>query len=230
MVKFEADNPQNNSLAGTTQDKVNRALAEIETALRARDTSGKYIWGGKDPVTDPLSRLDAMGNRVSVSLVNESNVQNRLITNNYSSTSPNESIITVSSEHEVHESFLHPGHDAIAKAIGYLNMIKENADANEAGGAAIYTDGELAAAQREKTEALGRLKIQIDTEVKKVEKAFDINKRDAKDAMKANSELFTANIVERTQKLHDLLVSMTALISISNIDAKVSDALANLRV
>lgn len=232
MVKFEAERPQNNSLAGTMQTKVNRAIAEIETALRARDTSGKYVWGGKDPSVDPLSRLDAMGNRVPVSLVNESNVENELITNNYSSTSPNESIITVSSEHEVRESFLHPGHDAIAKAIGYLNMLKENSDAIDAGGAgnAIYTDQRLAEAQRDKVEALGALKIQIDTEVKKVDKAFDINKRDAKDAMTSNSELFTANIVERTQKVHDLLVSMTALISISNIDAKVSDTLANLRV
>lgn len=233
MVKFESEKPQNNGLAGTTQDKVNRALAEIETALRARDTSGKYIWGGKDPTTDPVSRLDAAGNRVPVSLVNESNIQNRLVTNNYSSTAPNESIITASSEHEVRESFLHPGHEAIAKAIGYLNMIKENADAIDAGGAvaAIYTDEELAVAQREKVEALGTLKIQIDTEmINKVEKAFEVNKRDAKDAMKSNSELFSANIVERTQEMHDLLVSMTALISISNIEAKVSDTLANLRV
>lgn len=232
MVKFESEKPQNNSLAGTTQAKVNRALAEIEIALRARDTSGKYVWGGKDPATDPISKVDAAGNRVPVSLVNETNIQNNLITNNYSSTAPNESIITVSSEHEVRESFLHPGHEAIAKAVGYLNMIKENADAIDAGGAvaAIYTDQELAAAQQEKVEALGALKIQIDTEVKKVEKAFEINKRDAKDAMKSNNELFSANIVERTQKMHDLLVSMAALISISNVDAKVSYTLANLRV
>ena len=233
MVKFESEKPQNNSLAGTTQAKVNRALAEIEIALRARDTSGKYVWGGKDPATNPISKVDAAGNRVPVSLVNETNIQNNLITNNYSSTAPNESIITVSSEHEVRESFLHPGHEAIAKAVGYLNMIKENANAIDAGGAvaAIYTDQELAAAQQEKVEALGALKIQIDTEVKKVEKAFEINKRDAKDAMKGNNELFSANIVERTQKMHDLLVSMAALISISNVvDAKVSDTLANLRV
>lgn len=232
MVKFESEKPQNNSLAGTTQTKVNRALAEIETALRARDTSGKYVWGGKDPSTDPISKVYAAGNRVPVSLVNETNIQNSLITNNYSSTAPNESIITVSSEHEVRESFLHPGHEAIAKAVGYLNMIKENADAIEAGGAlsARYTNEELATAQQEKVEALGALKIQIDTEVKKVEKAFEINKRDAKDAMKSNNELFSANIVERTQKSLDLLVSMAALISISNVDAKVSDTLANLRV
>jgi len=232
MVKFESEKPQIHSLAGTTQDKVNRALSEIETVLRAKDTSGKYVWGGKDPATDPLSKVDATGNRMTVSLVNESNIQNQLITNNYSSTAPNESIITASSEHEVRESFLYPGHEAVAKAIGYLNILKENADAIDAGGAgaAIYTDEELAAAQQKKIEALGTLKIQIDTEAEKVEKAFEINKRDAKDAMELNSALFSGDIISSTQTMQALLVSMTALISISNIEAKVSDNLANLRV
>lgn len=230
MVRFEQEMSQSNSVAGSKQDKVNRALGELQTALRAQDTSGKYVWGGKDSITDPLSKLDAAGNRVAVSLVNESNIQNGLITNGFTTSTVNKTIVTVSSEHEVRESFLYPGHEAIAKAIGYLNKVKENANAIDAGGPAIYTDQELATAQREQIEARGALKVQIDTEVKKVEKAFDINKRDAKEALKENNDLFSANIVERTQQVQNLLVSLTALITISNVDGKVSDILSNLRV
>lgn len=232
MVRFEQEMSQSNSVAGSKQDKVNRALTELQTALRAQDTSGKYVWGGKDATTDPLSKLNANGDRVAVSLVNESNIQNELVTNGYSTSPSNQTVVTVSSEHEVRESFLHPGHDAIAKAIGYLNKVKENADAIDAGGAgaAIYTDQELATAQREQLDARGALKVQIDTEVKKVEKAFDVNKRDAKDALKENNDLFSANLVERTQEVHNLIVSMAALITISNVDSKVSGILEGLRV
>lgn len=230
MVRFEQEMSQSNSVAGSKQDKVNRALGELQTALKAQDTSGKYVWGGKDSITDPLSKLDAAGNRVAVSLVNESNIQNGLITNGFTTSTVNKTIVTVSSEHEVRESFLYLGHEAIAKAIGYLNKVKENANAIDAGGPAIYTDQELATAQREQIEARGALKVQIDTEVKKVEKAFDINKRDAKEALKENNDLFSANIVERTQQVQNLLVSLTALITISNVDGKVSDILSNLRV
>lgn len=235
MVRFEQEMSQSNSVAGSKQGKVNRALVELEKALRAQDTSGKYVWGGEDATTDPLSRLDANGDRVAVSLVNESNVvdgadTSGLITNGYSTNSSNPTIVTVSSEHEVRESFLHPGHDAIAKAIGYLNMVKANADAIDAGVAARYTGQELAAAQREQLDARGALKVEIDTEVKKVERAFDVNKRDAKDALKENNDLFSANLVERTQQVHNLIVSMAALISVSNVDSKISGILEGLRV
>ena len=237
MVRFEKEMSQSNSVAGSKQDKVNRALTELQTALRSQDTSGKYVWGGKDATTDPLSKLDAAGNRVAVILVNESNVvdgvdTSGVITNGYSASSSNSTIVTVSSEHEVRESFLHPGHDSIAKAIGYLNMVKANADAIDAGGAgaAIYTGAELATAQREQLDARGALKVQIDTEVKKVERAFDVNKRDAKDALKENNDLFSGNLVERTQEVHNLIVSMAALITISNVDSKVSGILEGLRV
>ncbi|MEM6338630.1 MAG: hypothetical protein AAF673_01730 [Pseudomonadota bacterium] len=231
MVRFEEEMSQSNNVSGSKQDKVNRALAKLETALRAQDTSGKYVWGGKDATTDPLSRLDAAGNRIPVSLVNESNVvdgadTSGLITNGYSTNSSNSTIVTVSSQHEVRESFLHPGHDAIAKAIGYLNMVKANADAGDA----IYTDQQLAAAQREQLDARGALKVEIDTEVKKVEQAFDVNKRDEKDALKENNDLFSANLVERTQQVHNLIVSMAAQISISNVDSKISGILGDLRV
>ncbi len=232
MVRFEQEMSQSNSVAGSKQEKVDKALAALEVAMRSKDTSGRFIWGGKDSGTDPLSKLDANGNRVAVSLVNESNVVNGLITNNYSSVSPSGTIVTISSEHEVKEGFIHPGHEAMAKAIGYLNMVKENANAIDAGGAgaAVYTDQQLSVAQRDQIDARGELKVLIDLEVKKTEAAFDINKRDAKDAMKANNDLFSANLVERTQQVQALLTSMMALIALSNVDGKVSDTLANLRV
>ena len=109
-------------------------------------------------------------------------------------------------------------------------MVKANADAIDAGGAARYTGQELAAAQREQLDARGALKVEIDTEVKKVERAFDVNKRDAKDALKENNDLFSANLVERTQQVHNLIVSMAALISVSNVDSKISGILEGLRV
>lgn len=232
MVRFEQEMSQSNSVAGSKQDKVNRALAALESALRGKDPSGKYVWGGKDSATDPLSRLDAAGNRVAVSLVNESNVQNRLVTNDYSTSAPNQTVVTVSSQHAVRESFLHPGHEAIAKAVGYLNKIKENADAIDAGGpgAAIYTDQELATAQREQLDARGALKVQIDTEVKKVEQAFDINKRDAKDAMKENNDLFSANLVERTQEVKKLMESLVALITVERVGSTIFSELSKLSV
>ena len=88
--------------------------------MRAQDTSGKYIWGEEDATTDPLSRLDGAGNRLAVSLVNESNVvdgadTSGLITNGYSPNSSNSTIVTVSSQHEIRESFLYPGHDGLQK-------------------------------------------------------------------------------------------------------------------
>ena len=66
--------------------------------------------------------------------------------------------------------------------------------------------------------------------MKKVENAFDVNKRDAKDALKENNDLFSGNLVERTQEVHNLIVSMAALISVSNVDSKISGILEGLRV
>lgn len=230
ITKFESELPQNNSVAGSKQEKVNSALSALESALRARDTSGKYVWGGKDSINNPLSVIDELGNRVNISLVNRSNIQHGLITNGYSISEPNKSLLTISSEHQVRESFLYPKHDAIAKTIGYLNMIKENADSVDAGLGNVYSDQELATAQKKQLDERGSLQFEINKEIKKTEQAFDINKRDAKEAMQENSDLFSANIVERSQMVRDLIVSLTALISISNVDAKVSDALFNLRV
>jgi len=230
MNTHEGEVSQTNSAAGTKQDKVNKALAALEVAMRSKDTSGEYVWGGKDSGTDPLSRLDPNGNRVAVDLKKDSNLVNGLMTNNFSATASNNTVVTVSSAHEVNESLIHPGHSAVAKAIGYLNMIKANADAVDAGGPAIYTDEQLASAQTTQKNARGELKMLMSLEIKKVKEAFKVNKEDAKDAMQLNNDIFTANIVERTQHVKDLLVSLTALISLANIDGKVSDALSNLRV
>ena len=230
MVRFEAEMTHLSGAAGSKQDKVNKALAALAVAMQSKDTAGKFVWGGKDAGTDPLSKLDQNGNRVSVNLKTESNLVNGLITNNFSATASNKAIVTVSSAHEVRESFIHPGHEAVAKAIGYLNMIKENTDAIDAGGVAIYTGEQLAAAQSGQKDTRGGLSMLIDLEVAKVKEAFKVNKEDAKDSMQSINDSFTANIVERTQTTKNLAVSLLALIALSNLDGKISEALSNLRV
>lgn len=235
MVCFEKEMSQSNNIAGSKQNKVDRALEKIENALRTRDSSGKYIWGGTDSFTDPLSKLDNNRNRIAVNLLEDKNIEDGaitkgLITNNFSTVAPDKTMIKLSSEHTVKKSFIYPGHDSIAKTIGYLNKIKENAKAIDEGQGELYPVTELALNQREQLEARGKLKVEIDLEIKKVKQAFEVNDRDAKDAIKENNDLFSANIIERAQAVRDLIVSLTALISISNIDSKVSDALFNLRV
>jgi hypothetical protein len=138
--------------------------------------------------------------------------------------------VTVSSAHDVRVSFLSPGNEAIAKAIGYLNMLKANADAVDAGGPAIYADQDLAATQADQEDTLGQLSIVIDLEVRKVEGALKVNKQDIVDAMKTNNDLFSANIIDNVQAVKDLHISLLSTISLSGLDGKVSDALANLRV
>ena len=232
MVRFGREMSGNSKAVGSKQDRVNSALADLEAAFRVKNTSGLYVWGGKDQTIDPLSRIDEQGNRVSVSLVEESSIVNGLITNNYSSSDVNDRIITASSEHEIRESFLHPAHGAMAATIGYLNMIKENADAIDAGGssAAIYTDEELAFAQRNQEEQRGTLFVEVGLESKKVEEAFKVNDRDKKNAMMQEKESFSGNIIDRAQKVRDLLVSLTASITLSNIASKIADKLSELRV
>jgi hypothetical protein len=230
IVRFQQEMSQQNSAAGSDQEKVNRALVKLEAALRSQDTSGKYVWGGKDTITDPLLKMNASGNKIAINLVNDSNIENQMITNNFSITAPNETIVTVSSQHEVRESFLYPGHGAISKTIGFLNMIKENANAKDAGNPPLYSEAQISSAQREQSQARGLLKIQIDLEAEKVDHAFDINKKDIKVAMSENKDLFSGGLVERTQKIRDLLVSLTASITLSNIDSKVFDSLSNLKV
>jgi hypothetical protein len=230
LVRFEQERSTNHEVAGSTQYKVDKALAALELALESKDTSGKYVWGGNDSGTNPMFRIDANGNSLKTSLVNESNVVKGLVTNNYSYTVPSNAKVTVSSQHKVNESLIYPGHEAIAKAIAYLNMMKENANAKDANLPVVYDGVKLDAAQRDQREARGELKIQIDFEVQKVKESFGVNGIDTKAAADKNSELFSANIVQRTDDVRKLILTLAALISISSLDGKISDALANLRV
>jgi hypothetical protein len=230
LVLFEQEKSSHHKMGGSIQEKVNKALAALESAIRSKDTSGKYVWGGKDPETDPLSNLDAAGNRVATSLVNQSNLDQGLFTNKYSSAAPTNARVTVSSQHEVSVGFIYPGHEAIAKTIAYLNMVKENANAKDANLSPVYDDAKINAAQINQVEARGELKILIDFEVQKVKDSFITNGIDAKDAMHENSALFSANLVQRTGDVQKLVLSLTALISLSSLDGKISQVLADLRV
>lgn len=232
MVNFESVLSKPDEVLGTRADKADSALADIEELFRQRDHSGRYIWGGKDRETDPLSKIDQNGRRVQTSLLDESNVEKKMILNNYSDSTENSTLVTISSEHDVRESFIHPSHPAIAKAIGYLNMMKESATGEDSdGNPVVYTDHELEAAQKEQQEARMELKCRIDSEIKdKVNLAPDVNKNDMDKVVKENAELFTSNIIEKSQILSDLILSQAVLLAAQNIQNNLTKQLLNIQI
>ena len=227
MKNFENEISNHNQGPGTPEDKVNKALLEISTILKLKDTSGNYIIGGNDPRTNPLSKLDENGNRISVDLLKDSNFIDGVIIENYSDISPERNLITASSQHKVQKSVIYPGIGAIAKTIGYLNAVKEHYQ-GENGAPSIEI---LENMQVDQIDSRRNVKMSIDLERSKIEEALIVNKNDFIDAEKMNQNHFLANMVERAQVVKDLLQSLNASISLAPIaDKSFQTMLDKLRV
>ena len=205
VVRFKKDLPQTSLAAGTTQEKADKALTEIARILRKRDGAGEFIFGGSKRDTDPLvkANLTDAGN---------TNVIEGLITNNYTKTSSNNSTISVSSNHQVRESFLYAGHPTIAKTIGYINMVK----------AGDKTELEVETARIEEETARRDLTVKVDLEIEKVNAAKTANNKDISDAEKIDKERFRLNAVEAVGKANDLKISYLADIFVKQIANSVS--------
>ena len=188
-------------------------MKEIEKVLRRQTADGDYIFGGNNPTDDPLSVFDGE-KRVSKNLSEISNNLDGVFVNNFSEANSNETIVTVSSKHDVKQSFLYAGMPALIKTIGYLNMVKE--------GTASLDD--VAIAQKNQQEARGEIEILIDLEIKKTEAARIVNNNDIKNSYNT-LKLFKADIAETAGRAGDLMKSLLATISIQSTKNKLFDAL-----
>jgi hypothetical protein len=210
VVEFQVELSSQSDTIGTKADRADRALVKLERVLTMQDGSGRYIFGGNDPYTNPLTKVDADGNFVKVSLTETSNLVENLVTNNYASDAgPNETVVTLSSRHETRESFLYPGMGALADTIAYLNMHKAPED--------TYTPIELDAARQKQLDARGEVDILVKLEIKKTESAREVNKFDIQKATETNTALFQGDLVEAAGLVQNLIQSLLANVTLNQV-------------
>lgn len=213
VKKFEVSMVKSSIAAGTNAEKADRALSDIARILRRQNADGAYIFGGNNPNDDPLSIYNGE-ERVAIDLNNISNNMNGVFVNNFSEANVNETELTISSKHEIKQSFLYGGMDAIVKTIGYLNMVKE--------GTADIKD--IAAAQKSQLHARGEVSILIGLELEKTKAARVTNDNDIKDSYNI-LKIFQKDITEQAGRVGDLMKSLLAMISIKSVTNKIFDAL-----
>lgn len=215
MVRFEQEMANQSQAAGTNPEKANRALGRLETILRSRNLSGEYIFGGTDPFTDPLSKIDANGQRVTSDIKTQTNVVNgNVLVNNYSNAGEDVTVVTLSSKHETRRNLLFPGSDAIVKTIGYLNMVKEGTQPAE----------QITVAQLAQQNARGTLEVQIGYEIEEAGKAEITNLTDINSASDVLKE-FKGDVNILTNNARDLLSSLLAQTSVAAAGDRAFDTL-----
>ncbi|PCJ26274.1 MAG: hypothetical protein COA94_05295 [Rickettsiales bacterium] len=215
LVAFERDMGEMSDHAGTDAEKADRALEKMSLVLRRKDPGGRYIFGGSTPYIDPLSKLDNNGVRVAIDLKASTSLIGGQMSRNYSDTSPNETVVTVSAFHEVKEGFLHPEMDAIYKTIGYINMVKDGQ----------FTANQRDAAQLDARQARGAAAMAIGLEEKKVEASLYVNDSEINSADSKNNYLFSSDLVESTGRMQSLMHSVQANISLDGAKTKIFDNL-----
>jgi len=223
MLDFEQK--RSNSASFLEDDKKNAddALEALNVLLRRQDGAGRYVFGGNEPYIDPLSKINANGQRVQVDLTKDNNIVKGIAINNYSpNTSSNQTITTISEIHEVKESFIHAGMQEITDAIGYLNKVKE-----KVGNPAAISNEDLEVAKQTQKKGRDGVTNLINLELKKVSDANDVNKATIKRAEESINSLFKRDIVEATGEAKDLLNSLFASISTKQIGDKAFDHLLN---
>ncbi len=218
MVQFEQELAKQPGAAGTKAEKANRALGKLETILRSRNLNGEYIFGGTDPFTDPLSKIDSLtGNRVTSNITTDTNVVNgNVLVNNYSDIAEDATVVTLSSNHETRRNLLFPGSDAIVKTIGYLNIVKED----------MQPADQIAEKQLAQRNARGTLEVQIGYEIEEADKAEITNLTDINSASDVLKE-FKGDINILTNTAKDLLSSLLAQTSIAAAGDRAFDTLVN---
>ncbi|MDP4708880.1 MAG: hypothetical protein NWS20_02610 [Rickettsiaceae bacterium] len=210
VVQFQVELSSSSETIGTDLDIADRALVKIERVLSMQDGSGRYVFGGNDPYTNPLTKVDANGNFVKVNLTETTNLVEKLVTNNYASDAgPNETVVTLSSRHETKESFLYPGMGALADTIAYINMHK----APEG----TYTSVELDAARQKQIDSRGEVDILVKLEVEKTEAAREVNKLDIQKATDTNTALFQGDLVEAAGLVQNLIQSLLANVTLNQV-------------
>jgi hypothetical protein len=210
VVQFQVELSSGSDTIGTKAERADRALVKIERVLTMQDSSGRYIFGGNDPYTNPLTTVDADGNVVKISLKETSNLVEKLVTNNYASDAgPNQTMVTLSSRHETRESFLYPGMGALADTIAYINMYKAPAD--------TYTALEFDTARQKQLDTRGEVDILVKLEIKKTETAREVNKFDIKEATDTNTALFQGDLVEATGLVQNLIQSLLANVTLNQV-------------
>ena len=219
VVGFEKECIESVAAAGTKAEKADRALTKIAEILGRKNLAGDYIFGGNNPRVNPLSYFDG-NQRISVDLTKTSNIVSGKFINNFTDVGPNDTVVTVSENREVNESFLNAGMDAIVKTIGYLNSVKEG----------VVDDNTLAGIQAEQKDARGRLFMDIRLEMDKIDAASTENMSNIAKASEI-LENFKGDIVENSQRAADLMTALTAQMAITNALNKVfNNIVENVKV
>jgi len=218
MVDFESKmKADGGNHMGTPADKADQALVKIETILRSTYPNGEYIFGGDDPLTDPLSIIDPItGERVYSNIRTQSNVVNgNVLINNFSRSGVNNNTSNISSQHKVNHNFLSAGMDSIIKTVGYLNMIKAGA-----------AEQEIEVSEKDQLKSRNEISIKIAYEIEVTNKADEVNKLDSEENEKILKQ-FDGDIIELTQNARNLLNSLLAQVSIAAASNKAFDSLIN---
>ncbi len=227
MVDFEQKRSNSASFLENNKKNADDALKALNVLLRRQNGAGRYVFGGNEPYIDPLSKIDANGQRVQLDLTIDNNVVKGIAINNYSpNTSSNKTITTISEIHEVKESFIHAGMQGITDAIGYLNKVKQKVD-NPPPSPDAISDEDLEVAKQTQKKGRDDVTNLINLELKKVSDATDVNKATIKRAEESISALFKRDIVEATGEAKDLLNALFASISTKQIGDKAFDHLLN---
>ncbi len=214
IVEFRAESDN----IGTKSEKADRALEKIEHILTKKDEAGRYVFGGNNPYTNPLTRIDANGNPVQIKLTKTSNLVDKLVTTNYAADSgPNNSLVTLSSSHEVKESFLYPSMKAVADTIAFINMYKKEEN--------TFTPEEFDAAQKRQQDSRSEVGILVGSEIKKIEQAREVNKSDIQTATDVNASLFQGDLVEAAGLVRDLMHSLLANVTLNQVSNNVFNTL-----
>jgi hypothetical protein len=217
VVGFEKELVKSDAFSAKSE-KADRALEKIEHILTKKDEAGRYVFGGNNPYTNPLTRIDANGNPVQIKLTETSNLVDKLVTTNYASGSgPNNSLVTLSSSHEAKESFLYPSMKAVADIIAFINMYKKEEN--------TFTPEEFEVAQKQQKDSYGAVSILVGLEIEKIKQAREVNKSDIKTATDVNASLFQGDLVESAGLVRDLMQSMLANVTLNQVSNNVFNTL-----
>lgn len=227
MTDFYTSCHQNNSAVGSNADKADKALDSIQQILRSKNTEGKYIFGGNDPYTDPVSVINQSGQRVAVDLTLQSNIKNGLVAeNNYSTSSENTTTVNASYDSKIKPNLLYASMDAIVQTIGFLNIFKTGvvvAAPNVVG----VTLEDIGAKQTAQKDILGLAAFQINSEIKRLQSASEVNAKDYVNAVTSLSP-FKTNVLEATERAQTLMQSLMTAATTSAAAARASEKMQQI--
>jgi hypothetical protein len=101
----------------------------------------------------------------------------------------------------------------VADTIAFINMHKEEEN--------TFTPEEFDAAKKQQQDSRSEVGSLVGSEIKKIEQAREVNKSDITTANKVNESLFQGNLVECIQQVKDLMQSLLANVTLSQVSNNV---------